>query len=46
LSENIFALGDIGERGVRWLSAEQLAHEGVKKAVAQLHQTLVRASVS
>src|SRR5918995_1430615 len=24
LSENIFALGDISQRGVRWLSAEQL----------------------
>ncbi len=46
LSENIFALRDISERGVRWLSAEQLTHEGVKKAVAQLHQTLVRPSVS
>jgi hypothetical protein len=46
LSENIFALGDIGERGVRWLSAEQLTHEGVRKAVAQLHQTLIRPSVS
>jgi hypothetical protein len=42
LSENIFALGDISQRGVRWLSAEQLMHEGVKKAVAQLHQVLVR----
>jgi hypothetical protein len=42
LSENIFALGDISQRGVRWLSAEQLMHEGVKKAVAQLHQILVR----
>ena len=42
LSENIFALGDISQRGVRWLSAEQLMHEGVKKAVAQLHQALVR----
>jgi hypothetical protein len=42
LSENIFAIGDIGQRGVRWLTAEQLAHEGVKKAVAQLHQILVR----
>jgi hypothetical protein len=46
LSENIFALRDISERGVRWLSAEQLTHEGVKKAVAQLHQTLVRPSIS
>jgi hypothetical protein len=46
LSENIFALGDISQRGVRWLSAEQLMHEGVKKAVAQLHQILVRTPTS
>jgi hypothetical protein len=37
LSENIFALGDISQRGVRWLTAEQLAQEGVKKCIAQLH---------
>ena len=42
LSENIFALGDISQRGVRWLSAEQLTHEGVKKAVGQLHQIIAR----
>lgn len=43
LSENIFAIGDIiSQGGVKWLSAEQLTHEGVKKAVAQLHQILVR----
>jgi hypothetical protein len=41
LSENIFAIGQIGERGIRWLSAEQLTDEGVRKAVAQLHQILV-----
>ena len=44
LSENIFAIGDIGRRGVRWLSAEQLAHEGVKKAIAQLHSIITRGS--
>ena len=33
LSENIFAIGDIGERGIRWLTADQLAEEGVKKAI-------------
>jgi hypothetical protein len=43
LSENIFALGDIGQRGVRWLSADQLAQEGVRKATAQLHQIIARA---
>lgn len=46
LSENIFALGDIGQRGVRWLSAEQLTQEGVKKSIAQLHQIIVRAPTS
>lgn len=46
LSENIFAIGEIGARGVRWLTAEQLAQEGVKKAVAQLHQLIARASTS
>lgn len=42
LSENIFAIGDISQRGIRWLSAEQLMLEGVKKAVNELHQVLVR----
>lgn len=46
LSENIFALGDVSQRGVRWLSAAQLTHEGVKKAVGQLHQILVRSPAS
>jgi TolB-like protein len=41
-SENIFALGDIGQRGIRWLTADQLAQDGVRKAVAQLHQILAR----
>jgi TolB-like protein len=42
LSENIFAMGDIGQRGVRWLSADQLAQEGIKKAIGQLHDILAR----
>ncbi|HSE87221.1 MAG TPA: hypothetical protein VLJ79_13440 [Candidatus Binatia bacterium] len=46
LSENIFALGSIGNRGIRWLSAEQLTQEGVRKAVAQLHELLGRSSVT
>jgi len=46
LSENIFALGDIGRRGVRWLSANELAQEGVTKAIAQLHQIIARAPIS
>lgn len=44
LSENIFGIGEIGQRGVRWLTAEQLAHEGIKKAGAQLHQLLFRSA--
>jgi hypothetical protein len=46
LSDNIFGLGDIGQRGVRWLRAEQLSMDGVKKAVAQLHQILARSASS
>jgi hypothetical protein len=42
LSENIFAIGDIQQRGVRWLTAAQLTQAGVKKAVSELHQILVR----
>lgn len=46
LSENIFAIGEFSQRGGRWLSAEQLMQEGVKKAIGQLHQILVRPAVS
>jgi hypothetical protein len=46
LSENIFAIGEIGQRGVRWLSADQLAQDGVKKAVGQLHQIIAKAPPS
>ena len=46
LSENIFAFGDIKERGVRWLSADQLAQDGVKKAIGQLHQIIGRGPAS
>ena len=42
LSENILGIGEIGQRGIRWLSADQLMFEGVKKAVNQLHQALIR----
>jgi len=42
LSENILAIGEIGQRGVRWLSASQLTQAGVKKAIGHLHQILVR----
>jgi TolB-like protein len=41
LSENIFALGSVGQRGIRWLTAEQLTQEGVKKAVGDLYRILV-----
>ncbi len=42
-AENIFVLGDIGQRGFpRWLNAEQLTQEGVRKAVAQLHQIITQ----
>ena len=46
LSENILAIGDIGSRGVRWLSAEQLTQEGVRKSIAQLHDIIARAPLS
>lgn len=46
LSESIFSLGDIGARGVRWLSAEQLAQDGVRKAIGQLHDLLARRPAS
>ena len=42
-AENIFVLGDIGQRGFpRWLNAEQLTQQGVKKAVGQLHQIITQ----
>ena len=41
-AENLLVLGDIGQRGLKWLSAEQLAQEGVRKAVGQLHQIIAR----
>jgi hypothetical protein len=38
LSENVFGIGDvIRQGGVKWLSADQLMHEGIKKAVGELH---------
>jgi len=42
LSEDLFALGQVTSRGVKWLKAEELALEGVKKAVTDLHQALYR----
>lgn len=46
LSENIFALGEISQRGIRWLTAEQLMEEGVKKSIGQLHQLIGRTPTS
>jgi TolB-like protein len=45
LSENIFAIVDIGQRGIRWLTADQLTEEGVKKAISQLHEIVAHAPV-
>lgn len=42
LSESLFSLGDVSQRGVRWLTADQLAQEGVRKAIGQLHDILAR----
>jgi hypothetical protein len=42
LTENILALGDISHRGVKWLTAEELAADGARKVVSQLHQALYR----
>jgi len=42
LNENLFAIGEFTQRGGRWLTAEELTLEGVKKAVNQLHQILYR----
>ncbi len=42
LSENFFAIGEIGRRGVGWLSADQLAQDGVRQAVGRLHQIIAR----
>jgi len=44
LSENLLDLGAFARRGGRWLKAEELALEGVKKAVNELHQALYRKS--
>jgi hypothetical protein len=40
LSENLLGIGDIPKRGVKWLTADELALHGVRKAVNHLHQTL------
>ena len=40
LSENLFAIANFAERGARWLKAEELAQDGVKKAIRELHRAL------
>jgi len=40
LSENLFAIANFAERGARWLKAEELAQDGIKKVVRELHRTL------
>ena len=40
LIQNLFSISEFTQRGARWLTAEELTHEGVKKAVNQLHQIL------
>jgi hypothetical protein len=40
LSENILALGKFAQRRARWLTAEELAREGIKKVILKLHRTL------
>ena len=44
LTENPFALAEIGTRGVRWLTVEELTQDGVRKAVGELHQLLARST--
>ena len=46
LSENIFAIGEVAQRGIKWLSAAQLTQEGVKKAVTQLHDVIARTPIN
>ena len=46
LTENIFALRDVTQRGFRWVTADQLAQDGVKKAVTQLHDLIARSPAS
>jgi hypothetical protein len=38
LSENLLAIATFAERGARWLKAEELVQEGIRKAVRDLHR--------
>lgn len=40
LSENLFEIGTFAKRGARFLTGEELAADGIKRAVRELHQTL------
>ena len=42
LTENLLGLGTFSSRGLRWLTAEELSQEGIKKAIEELHQALYR----
>ncbi len=42
LTENLPALGEYFHRGVKWLKAEELAQDGIDKAVQDLRQNLYR----
>jgi hypothetical protein len=42
LSENVLAIGDYAQRGIRWLRAEELAQAGARRAVERLHAALFR----
>jgi hypothetical protein len=42
LTENFWGVFQVGERGLRWLSAEELTAEGLKKAIGRLHQILFK----
>lgn len=42
LSENLFGISDFTRRGGKWVKAEELAKDGVQKAVEQLNQMLYR----
>jgi len=42
LTENILAIGNIGQRGIKWLTADALMQDGVRKAIMQLHDLLGR----
>ena len=46
LSENLLALGAFFRRGWGWITAEELALDGIKKAMENLRQNLYRSSTT